>query len=277
MAAVFLCLQPWGIRVTPPGREPSGANRSAPTGRRCAGARRLAKPAVPGQQGHGAHWLRHGGPPVHPATGDGATAGRCKQDHGPRARGETGCLLQRLCERSLDLVICRSQLAPPELQNQEVMNEPWRVALPPQHPWCGQAQTPLGTLHAERFLLHSALLGIGISDMLLRACQEAGVTPEVAYWGVEALLILLMVQKGLGVTFLPQQLCPAGRAGPARAGAAGRCQAAHAPGHDLAVRPCAAPGGRAAQGTHPGAVPAAAHLRTGQGPCAGAWGLSPSP
>ncbi|MBB2778026.1 UNVERIFIED_ORG: hypothetical protein HNP28_003369 [Comamonas terrigena] len=24
-------------------------------------------------------------------------------------------------------------------------------------------------------------------------------------------------------------------------------------------------------------MPAAAHLRTGQGPCAGAWGLSPSP
>ena len=65
--------------------------------------------------------------------------------------GETGYLLQRLCERSLDLVICRSQFAAPELQNQEVMNEPLRVALPPQHPLCGQAQTPLGALRAERF------------------------------------------------------------------------------------------------------------------------------
>ena len=110
---------------------------------------------------------------------DGAIAGQCDEAHGPRARGETGYLLQRLRlrERSLDLVICRSQFAALELQNQEVMNEPWRVALPPQHPLCGQAQIPLGTLHAERFLLHSALLGTGIWDMLQRACQEAGFTP----------------------------------------------------------------------------------------------------
>ena len=87
MAAVFLCLQPWCIRATPPGLEPSGANRSAPTGRRCAGARPSATPAVPGLQGHGAHWLRPGGPPVHQAAGDGAIAGQCDEDHGPRARG----------------------------------------------------------------------------------------------------------------------------------------------------------------------------------------------
>lgn len=127
--------------------------------------------------------------------------------------GETGYLLQRLRERSLDLVICRSQFAAPELQNQEVMNEPLRVALPPQHPLCGQAQIALGALRAERFLLHSSLLGTGISDMLLRACQEAGFTPEVAYWGVETLPMLLMVQKGLGVAFAPDSFAQLGMQG----------------------------------------------------------------
>lgn len=127
--------------------------------------------------------------------------------------GETGYLLQRLRERSLDLVICRSQFAAPELQNQEVMNEPLRVALPPQHPLCGQAQIALGALRAERFLLHSSLLGTGISDMLLRACQEAGFTPEVAYWGVETLPMLLMVQKGLGVAFAPDSFAQLGMPG----------------------------------------------------------------
>lgn len=127
--------------------------------------------------------------------------------------GETGYLLQRLRERSLDLVICRSQFAAPELQNQEVMNEPLRVALPPQHPLCGQAQIALGALRAERFLLHSSLLGTGISDMLLRACQEAGFTPEMAYWGVETLPMLLMVQKGLGVAFAPDSFAQLGMQG----------------------------------------------------------------
>lgn len=127
--------------------------------------------------------------------------------------GETGYLLQRLRERSLDLVICRSQFAAPELQNQEVMNEPLRVALPQQHPLCGQAQIALGALRAERFLLHSSLLGTGISDMLLRACQEARFTPEVAYWGVETLPMLLMVQKGLGVAFAPDSFAQLGMQG----------------------------------------------------------------
>ncbi len=124
--------------------------------------------------------------------------------------GETGYLLQRLRERSLDLVICRSQLAALELQNLEVMNEPLQVALPPQHPLCGQTQIPLGTLRTERFLLHSALLGTGISDMLLRACQEAGFTPEVACWGLDTLPMLLMVQKGLGVAFAPDSFAQLG-------------------------------------------------------------------
>jgi len=65
-------------------------------------------------------------------------------------------------------------------------------------------------LRAERFLLHSSLLGTGISDMLLRACQEAGFTPEVAYWGVETLPMLLMVQKGLGVAFAPDSFAQLG-------------------------------------------------------------------
>lgn len=127
--------------------------------------------------------------------------------------GETGYMLQRLRERSLDLIICRSQYTAPELQNLEIMNEPLRVALPPQHPLCEHAQVPLAALRHERFLLHSSLLGTGISDMLLRACQQAGFTPEVAYWGVETLPMLLMVQKGLGVAFAPESFAQLGMQG----------------------------------------------------------------
>lgn len=118
--------------------------------------------------------------------------------------GETGYMLQRLRERSLDLIICRSQFSAPELQNQELLTEPLMVALPPNHRLSGQAKVHLAELRNERFLLHSSQLGTGISDMLMRACQEAGFTPEVAYWGVETLPMLLMVQKGLGVAFAPE-------------------------------------------------------------------------
>ena len=127
--------------------------------------------------------------------------------------GETGYMLQRLRERSLDLIICRSQYTAPELQNQVLMDEPLLLALPPGHRLHDRAQVHIGELRDERFLLHSSLLGSGISDMLLRACQDAGFTPDVLYWGVETLPMLLMVQKGLGVAFAPQSFAQLGMQG----------------------------------------------------------------
>ena len=127
--------------------------------------------------------------------------------------GETAYMLQRLRERNLDLIICRSQFVAPELQNQEIMNEPLRVALPPLHPLRARTQISMGELRHERFLLHSSMLGTGISDMLMRACQAAGFTPDVHYWGVETLPMLLMVQKGLGVAFAPESFAQLGMEG----------------------------------------------------------------
>lgn len=127
--------------------------------------------------------------------------------------GETGYMLQRLRERSLDLIICRSQYTAFELENHVVMDEPLRVALPPGHPLQGRQQVHMGELRDERFLLHSSLIGTGISDMLLRACQQAGFTPDVVYWGVETLPMLLMVQKGLGVAFAPESFAQLDMAG----------------------------------------------------------------
>lgn len=127
--------------------------------------------------------------------------------------GETGYLLQRLRERSLDLIICRSQYTAPELENQVVMDEPLRLALPPGHRLHDRAKVHIGELRDERFLLHGSLLGSGIFDMLMRACQDEGFTPDVVYRGGETLPMLLMVQKGLGVAFAPDSFSQLGMQG----------------------------------------------------------------
>lgn len=127
--------------------------------------------------------------------------------------GETGYMLQRLRERSLDLVISRSEYIAPELETRIIMDEPLQVALPPDHPQAGCDRVRLEDLRHDRFLLHRSPLGAGISDMVLRACQQAWVVPNVVYWGGETLPMLLMAQKGLGVAFAPQsfgQLAAAG-------------------------------------------------------------------
>lgn len=118
--------------------------------------------------------------------------------------GETGYMLQRLRERSLDLIICRSQHIAPEFETRIVMDEPLRVALPPNHPLHASEQPiRIEDLRNERFMLHNSLLGTGITDTLMRSCHDAGFAPEVAYTGVETLPMLLMAQKGLGIAFAP--------------------------------------------------------------------------
>lgn len=119
--------------------------------------------------------------------------------------GEVGHTLQHLRERSLDLVISRSQYVAPELETRVVMDEPLHVALPPGHPLAGRGPVPLAALRHERFLLHRSPLGTGISDVVLQACHDAGFVPNVVYWGGETLPMLLMAQRGLGVAFAPQR------------------------------------------------------------------------
>lgn len=118
--------------------------------------------------------------------------------------GEAGYMLQRLRERGLDLIISRSEYMAPELEMRIIMDEPLRVALPPGHALAGSDRVRLADLRHDRFLLHRSPLGTGISDMVLRACQQAGFVPNVVYWGGETLPMLLMAQRGLGVAFAPQ-------------------------------------------------------------------------
>ena len=118
--------------------------------------------------------------------------------------GEAGYMLQRLRERSLDLIISRSEYTTPELETRVIMDEPLWLALPPGHPQAGRAQVRLEDLRHDRFLLHRSPLGTGISDMVLRACQQAGFVPNVVYWGGETLPMLLMAHRGQGVAFAPQ-------------------------------------------------------------------------
>ncbi len=163
-------------------------------------------------------------------------------------------MLQRLRERGLDLIISRSEYTAPELETRIILDEPLWVALPPAHPLAGSERVRLADLRHERFLLHRSPLGTGISDMVLRACQQAGFVPNVVYWGGETLPMLLMAQRGLGVAFAPQsfgQLAGPRAAAPA---AAGGHAAAHPFECGLAAPAGADAGGGPGSGSDPGAV-----------------------
>lgn len=117
--------------------------------------------------------------------------------------GETAYLVQRLRDGHLDLAICRSQHTGPDLHTRALATEPIVVALPPGHRLAASKSIRITDLRNERFLLHSPQFGRGISDSLVAACEAAGFSPNVVYWGIETLPMMLMVQRGLGIAFTP--------------------------------------------------------------------------
>lgn len=118
--------------------------------------------------------------------------------------GEAALMLQRLQERSLDLVISRSQLNAPEMHMKTILEEPLCVALPPGHPLEARKSIRLSELKDQRFLIHRSSSASGLHDLVMEACKVSGFSPNVVYFGGETIPMLAMVQQGLGVAFAPQ-------------------------------------------------------------------------
>lgn len=118
--------------------------------------------------------------------------------------GEAALMLQRLQERSLDLVISRSQLNAPEMHMKAVLEEPVWVALPPGHPLEDRKSIRLSELKDEPLLIHRSSSASGLHDLVMGACKESGFSPNVVYLGGETIPMLAMVQQGVGVAFAPR-------------------------------------------------------------------------
>lgn len=127
--------------------------------------------------------------------------------------GATSHLVERLRDQKLDVGICRSEYKAEDLQTVTLYAEPLLLALPKGHRLLKQDDVSLTDLREERFLMHASPIGRGISDLLIESCQASGFTPNVVYWGIETLPILLMVQRGLGIAFVPKSFARLGLPG----------------------------------------------------------------
>lgn len=117
--------------------------------------------------------------------------------------GSTDFVVQKLRDRTFDVGICRSEYTAPDLRTVSLYKEPLMLALPSGHPLLKRDQVRLADLRDERFLMHRSNTGPGISSRLIESCQLAGFSPNVVYWGIETLPLLLMVEMGLGIGFAP--------------------------------------------------------------------------
>lgn len=118
--------------------------------------------------------------------------------------GMTEHLVGQLRDQRLDVGICRSEYKAEDLQTMTLYSEPLLLALPSGHRLLRKRNPVLEDLKDERFLMHAQPIGAGISDLLIESCQASGFSPNVVYWGIETLPMLLMVRQGLGIAFVPK-------------------------------------------------------------------------
>jgi DNA-binding transcriptional LysR family regulator len=118
--------------------------------------------------------------------------------------GNSAFILNELRNHALDLGIVRTIFEADDLHITTLLEEPLLLAVPPGHHLLEKPLIDLKDLQNEKFLLPTTSYGRGIADEIIESCQSLGFAPDVVYWGTEMLPMLMMVQKGVGISFVPQ-------------------------------------------------------------------------
>lgn len=120
------------------------------------------------------------------------------------SEGSSKYVLNKLRNRELDVGFVREISNLEDLDTHNVLTEPLLLALPPNHKLLKQDEVRLIDLKEESFLLPSTTFGYGISDQIIESCNKEGFSPNITYWGTQMLPMLLMVNKAIGITFVPE-------------------------------------------------------------------------
>lgn len=87
---------------------------------------------------------------------------------------------------------------------QPVRCEPLMAVLPRDHPFAGEARTPIAALAGSPFILFEG--GFALNQVLEDACARNGFTPQVAARSGQIDFIVELVAAGLGIAFLPRTI-----------------------------------------------------------------------
>ncbi len=114
--------------------------------------------------------------------------------------------IEALEENAIDTGILRPPVGSDCLAVKTLLDEPMVVALPSDHRKADQKAVALKSLLEDAFVLFPRHHGPGIFDVIMKACHQAGFTPNVSYAPNEMQTILAYVAAGLGVSLVPQSL-----------------------------------------------------------------------
>ncbi|MBD8004131.1 LysR family transcriptional regulator [Bacillus norwichensis] len=117
--------------------------------------------------------------------------------------GNSSFVLNELRNHKIDIGIVRTIFEAEDLHISTLLTEPLLLALPPGHPLLEKNSISIADLRDEKFILPTSSHGSGIAEEIMEACNNSGFTPNVIYWGTEVFPMLLMVMKGVGISFAP--------------------------------------------------------------------------
>jgi DNA-binding transcriptional LysR family regulator len=111
----------------------------------------------------------------------------------------------------LDLaMVIESDLVPaptaPDVELRHVFDDLMLVVLPDGHPFARRPSVPLAELADEAWLLGDVAGTCPDSNIVLRACEEAGFTPRVEYSSEDYNVVQGMVASGAGVALIPSMV-----------------------------------------------------------------------
>ncbi len=104
----------------------------------------------------------------------------------------------------LDLVIVRGPFRHDGVTVEQLLREPFMLALPARHPRARQKVVALASLASEPFILFPRHSAPGLHDTITSMCLGAGFSPLIHQEASSWPSVVGMVEAGLGITIVPK-------------------------------------------------------------------------
>ena len=114
--------------------------------------------------------------------------------------------IEAMEQGSIDAGLLRPPVGPGCLLAETLFAEPVLAALPVDHRMANEKAIDLKKLAEEAFVMFPRHHGPGIYDVIMKACHDAGFTPNVSYAPNQMQTLLAYVAGGLGIALVPQSL-----------------------------------------------------------------------
>ncbi|MGU3626701.1 LysR family transcriptional regulator [Comamonas sp. C24C] len=115
-----------------------------------------------------------------------------------------------LQQMRLDMALVHSMQPPKGIDSQLLVEEPFVVCLPEQHPLHASAAIDLAELRNDRLILFSSLVSPTYHQRIYEMCLTHGFAPEVRHEVRHWLSVISLVSLGQGVALVPEALARVG-------------------------------------------------------------------